>query len=67
MTMATLTKESIHLGLAYNFRGSVHYHHGRKHVSSQAVMVLELMRAEICRSVDVQAATGDCATLSYTL
>ena len=27
--------------LAYNFRGSVHYHHGRKHGSVQADMVLE--------------------------
>jgi hypothetical protein len=29
------------LGLAYRFRGSVHYHHGRKHGSIQADMVLE--------------------------
>jgi hypothetical protein len=29
------------LGLAYNFRGTVHYHHGRKHGSLQADMVQE--------------------------
>jgi hypothetical protein len=29
------------LGLAYRFRGSVHYHHGGKHGSIQADMVLE--------------------------
>ena len=27
--------------LAYSFRGSVYYHHGRKHGSMQADMVLE--------------------------
>ena len=29
------------MGLAYSFRGSVHYHHGKKHGSQQADMVLE--------------------------
>jgi hypothetical protein len=29
------------LGLAFIFRGSVHYHHGRKHGRVQADMVLE--------------------------
>ena len=29
------------MGLAYRFRESVHYHHGRKHGSIQAGMVLE--------------------------
>jgi hypothetical protein len=29
------------LGLAYSFRGSVHYHHDGKHGSIQADMVLE--------------------------
>jgi len=33
MTTATLIKEDIKLVLAYSFRGSVHYHHGRKHGS----------------------------------
>ena len=41
MIKATLIKENISLGLAYSFRGSVHYHHGRKHGSMQADMVLE--------------------------
>ena len=36
MTKATLTKDNIWLGLAYRFRGSVHYHQGRKHGSMQA-------------------------------
>lgn len=30
MTIATLMKESIYLGLAYSFKG-VHYHSGRKY------------------------------------
>jgi hypothetical protein len=34
-------KENIYLGLAYSFRGLVHYHHGRKHGTVQADMVLE--------------------------
>jgi hypothetical protein len=29
------------LGLAYSFRGSVHFYQGRKHGSIQADMVLE--------------------------
>ena len=41
MTMATLIKDNIELGLAYSFRGLVHYHHGRKHGGMQADMVLE--------------------------
>jgi hypothetical protein len=32
------------LGLAYRFRDSVHYHHGRKYGSIQASMVLEDLR-----------------------
>jgi hypothetical protein len=32
------------LGLAYRFRGSVHYHHGRKHGSIQAGMELKELR-----------------------
>ena len=34
-------KNNIPLGLAYRFRSSVHYRHGRKHGSMQADMVLE--------------------------
>ena len=41
MTMATLIKESILLGLAYSFRGSVRYCHTEKHGSVQADIVLE--------------------------
>ena len=31
MTMTTLILENIYVGLAYSFRGLVHYCHGRKH------------------------------------
>ena len=42
MTTATLIKENIALErLTYSFRGLVHYHHGRKHGSMQANIVLE--------------------------
>ena len=41
MTLAILIKENIYLGLAYRFRASVHYHHGGKHGSMQADMMLE--------------------------
>jgi hypothetical protein len=41
MTKAAFLKNNISLVLAYSFRGSVHYHHGRKHGSMQADMVLE--------------------------
>jgi hypothetical protein len=44
MTKATLRKKNISLGLAYSFRGSVRYHHGGKHSSMQADMVLEKTR-----------------------
>ena len=41
MTTATLVKENISLGLAYGFTELVQYHHGWKHGSRQAGMVLE--------------------------
>jgi hypothetical protein len=44
MTKPTLIKDNIYLGLPYSFRGSVHYHHGRKHGSVQAGMALEELR-----------------------
>jgi hypothetical protein len=44
MTKATFIKENIELGLAYSFRGSDHYHHGRKHDFGQADLVLEEVR-----------------------
>jgi hypothetical protein len=44
MTKTTLIKDNVSLELAYRFRGSVHYHHGRKHGSIQAGMTLEELR-----------------------
>jgi hypothetical protein len=41
MTMAALIKESISVGLASSFRGSVYYQWGRKHDSRQADVVLK--------------------------
>ena len=41
MNMATLVKDNVSLGLAYSFRGSVHYHRGGKHGSIQTDTVLE--------------------------
>ena len=41
MTKATVTKENISLGVAYRFSVLVLYHHGRKHGSMQADVVLE--------------------------
>jgi hypothetical protein len=38
MTVASLIKDNISLGLAYSFRGSVHYHQGKSMaVSRQAL------------------------------
>jgi hypothetical protein len=47
------------MGLAYRFRGSVYYHHGGKHGSVQADLVLEELRV---LHLDAQAAAGDCHT-----
>ena len=41
MTTATLIKEDIYLGLAYNFSCLVLFYHGGKYGSVQADMVLE--------------------------
>jgi hypothetical protein len=41
VTEAFLIRANISLGLAYSFRGSLHYHHGRKHGIVQADAVLE--------------------------
>ena len=57
MTMATLIKESISLGLAYSFRGLVHYHHGKKYGGMQADMVLEKELRAL--HLDLRAAEGD--------
>jgi hypothetical protein len=48
MTVATLIKENIPLGLANRWRGLVHCHHGRKHGSMQASMVLEKELRVLC-------------------
>jgi hypothetical protein len=56
--MATLTKENIELGLAYSFRGLVHYHHGGKHGFVQADMVLEKELRVL--HLDLQEAEGEC-------
>jgi hypothetical protein len=40
MTMAILTKDNIQPGLAYNFRGLVHYLHEGMYGGIQADMVL---------------------------
>ena len=41
MTKATHIKVNTDLWLAHSFRGSIHYHHGGKHGSIQADMVLD--------------------------
>jgi hypothetical protein len=41
MTMAALIKEDISLGLAYSFRGLVHYHHDKKYGRMQADVLLK--------------------------
>ena len=41
MTQTILVKASISIGLAWSSRSAVHYHHGGKHGSVQAGMVLE--------------------------
>jgi hypothetical protein len=46
----------ISLGLAYSFRGLIHYYHGRNHGSLQADMVLVELRV---LDLDPQA-LGDC-------
>jgi hypothetical protein len=54
MTKATLIDETISWGLAYKFRGLVCFHHGGKHDSFQADMVL---RKELrVLHLDIQAA-----------
>ena len=58
MAKATLIKENISLGLAYSFRGLVHYHHGGKRGRIQADMVLENKLRVL--HLDPQAARKDC-------
>ena len=40
MTKGIFKKKALNWGLAYSFKGLVHYHHGRKHDSMQAGMDL---------------------------
>jgi hypothetical protein len=47
MAKATLIKANIELGLAYSFRGSVHYHRGMKHGTVQADTVLGVAKSSI--------------------
>jgi hypothetical protein len=56
MTKTSLIKENINLRLAYSFRGSVHYHHGRKHGTMQADLVLEALKGPIVLYLDLKAA-----------
>ena len=44
MTKATLVKENIELGLAYSFRGLVHYQYGGKQGRVQADLVPEILK-----------------------
>jgi hypothetical protein len=57
MTKATLIS-NVYLGLAYRFRGSVHYQCGGNHGSVQADMMLE--KEPRVLHLDLQAAEGDC-------
>jgi hypothetical protein len=41
MKEVNFIKDNFNWGLSYGFRGLVHYHHGRKHGSVQADMVLK--------------------------
>jgi hypothetical protein len=59
MPKATLVKANISLGLAYNVRGFVCYHHGGKHGSTKADMMLEEPRIT---QLDPHAAEGLCHT-----
>ena len=52
------------MGLAYSFRGSVHYHHGRKHGSIQADMVLEKELRVL--HLDLQEAKRDYVRTAYS-
>jgi hypothetical protein len=48
-------KDNIELGLAYRFRGSVHYHQSRKHGSIQAGMMQMELRVLL---LHLKAASG---------
>jgi hypothetical protein len=60
MTKASLIKNNIYLGLAYRFRGSVHYHQGESMaVSRQACIQAGIAQAELrVLSLHPKAASG---------
>ena len=60
MTLATLIKENISLGLASRFRGLGCYHQSRTLGSVQADVVLEELRV---LHLYPQAAGGNCTTV----
>lgn len=60
MTTATLTQENVAVGLAYGFRGRVHYHQCGKPGGAQEDMVLE-DKLRILYP-DQQAAERECHT-----
>ena len=63
MTMATLIRGNIQLGLAYSSRALVHYRHGEKHGGAQEDMELKEM---IVIHLDPQA-TGDVCHTGHSL
>jgi hypothetical protein len=50
MTKVTLLKENISLELAYSFRESVHYHHGRRNVN---MSICQYVNMSICQYVNM--------------
>jgi hypothetical protein len=63
--MAKVTPvEDTYLGLAYSFRGSVHYFHGGKHDSIWADVVLEKELRVL--NVDPRAAKRLCSAGTHT-
>jgi hypothetical protein len=62
MTIGTFIKENIRLGLAYSYRGLVHYHLGREDSSMQADVVIERWLRAL--HLGLQAA-GDWPDLSF--
>ena len=57
-TKATLINENIQLGLTYSFRGSVHYHHGRKHGKGAGTLGDRKAESSISLSCRQQIETG---------
>ena len=57
--------ENISLGLAYSFRGLVHYHHSGKHGRVQANVILE-KELRVLHLDRKDSRRGQCATLGVT-